>query len=828
MAVDRFFTGFEGNGDVLASISNFLYVDDGNARTGQFLVQANVPSATTNSGRANGPAVTAGQGISSEYATGRLRIWFKLLVLPSADGPIIAGYGTVGGVFQGTLRIKGNGTFAAAERTNIGTYSTAVLAINTWYKLELLQTITDDGVDADYSISASVYNEAGTLIETVTKSVTGLTTNPNFAPVLIGHADAISSTFLVQYDDLISIVEDNGPATLPTADRITRVDVTERASASSWVQLSYTDGWVGDYRKVTDIPFEASLTDEITSTDLNDIILFTHKTAAQLGISGVIAINFYTRLKASVAGNEAIIINNNISVLPTPDAYGTNAIPFRNWFASVISDDDFTNLKFGIINMRSLDLELGQMYGEVLHSGTNPWPASLIGVDSWKHKVVTYTGNGTYQNITGLGFKPQVILIKKFSGTSSTGVFKVGCMGGTRSKVNNATTITPLAITEMLSDGFSLGPSVHANELDAIYMAFCAQDGGFELDCKFLNFGTYVGTGLNPKDVVIPGAGFPPKYIDTIFVSGTIPAIWHDVEGQVAPTDENSKILSTSPDVAQLIDGFVTDVVGFFLGSDVRTNGLSAIYYFFTISNWHPETIGRFFTYDTFESDDTTYAYAFYPPFDYGLCIAKKKASSADAQWKCAALHSGDTSGLWSNLSTNTTGIGTIAEDAFGTLVINFGTTLSEAGEKIALFIFSEEGEVLPEHTAPVVDAGPDQLFLQFDSVANLSGFVDFKMAFDIPPYICGDELVLWTKVSGPGTVTFSDPAFLGTDVEFSVAGTYILRLTATNGLVSVSDDVQITELCGALIVNAGPDQEILIDDPNATMDGSVSIVSPL
>jgi hypothetical protein len=37
-----------------------------------------------------------------------------------------------------------------------------------------------------------------------------------------------------------------------------------------------------------------------------------------------------------------------------------------------------------------------------------------------------------------------------------------------------------------------------------------------------------------------------------------------------------------------------------------------------------------------------------------------------------------------------------------------------------------------------------------------------------------------WSMVSGPGTVTFANPAALSTTATFSIPGTYVLRLTVT------------------------------------------------
>lgn len=51
-----------------------------------------------------------------------------------------------------------------------------------------------------------------------------------------------------------------------------------------------------------------------------------------------------------------------------------------------------------------------------------------------------------------------------------------------------------------------------------------------------------------------------------------------------------------------------------------------------------------------------------------------------------------------------------------------------------------------------------------------------------------------WSKVSGPGTVTFGNPSELSTTAEFSEQGVYVLRLTADDGVnPEVYDDITIT-----------------------------------
>ena len=50
-----------------------------------------------------------------------------------------------------------------------------------------------------------------------------------------------------------------------------------------------------------------------------------------------------------------------------------------------------------------------------------------------------------------------------------------------------------------------------------------------------------------------------------------------------------------------------------------------------------------------------------------------------------------------------------------------------------------------------------------------------------------------WTKVSGPGTVTFGNASAKATTATFSVSGSYTLRLTASDSALSASDDLVVT-----------------------------------
>ncbi len=96
--------------------------------------------------------------------------------------------------------------------------------------------------------------------------------------------------------------------------------------------------------------------------------------------------------------------------------------------------------------------------------------------------------------------------------------------------------------------------------------------------------------------------------------------------------------------------------------------------------------------------------------------------------------------------------------------------------------------EVLSANTAPLVNAGVDQTGDVF-SGANLSGAVSDD-GLPNPP---SSLMTTWSVVSGPGSVVFGNASSVNTTSSFGIDGTYVLRLTATDSVLSSSDDIQIT-----------------------------------
>jgi len=103
------------------------------------------------------------------------------------------------------------------------------------------------------------------------------------------------------------------------------------------------------------------------------------------------------------------------------------------------------------------------------------------------------------------------------------------------------------------------------------------------------------------------------------------------------------------------------------------------------------------------------------------------------------------------------------------------------------IFDLQLSGEASAPNQPPTASAGPDQT-VTLPAAATLAGNATDD-GLPIPP---GLLTFTWSKVSGPGNVTFANASALSTAASFSTAGTYVLRLTVSDGSLSTSDDLTV------------------------------------
>ena len=95
-----------------------------------------------------------------------------------------------------------------------------------------------------------------------------------------------------------------------------------------------------------------------------------------------------------------------------------------------------------------------------------------------------------------------------------------------------------------------------------------------------------------------------------------------------------------------------------------------------------------------------------------------------------------------------------------------------------------------PANIAPVVRAGTN-LAVLWPAPANLNGTV----SDDGKPNPPGVVALTWSRVGGPGVVSFANPHNAATSATFSSGGSYALRLLADDGQVQTAADVTVTAI---------------------------------
>jgi hypothetical protein len=143
--------------------------------------------------------------------------------------------------------------------------------------------------------------------------------------------------------------------------------------------------------------------------------------------------------------------------------------------------------------------------------------------------------------------------------------------------------------------------------------------------------------------------------------------------------------------------------------------------------------------------------------------------------------------------------------------------TFSKAGSYVLKFsaydgdVTSTDTVTVTSNLAPTVNAGPDKSVPHPNAVSLTATASD-----DGNP---GPLTYAWSKVSGPGTTSFTAPAALSTQATFGTSGTYVLKFEASDGHASTSDTVVVASN-GAPVVDAGPDRSVTLP-AGATLSGS-------
>jgi hypothetical protein len=211
--------------------------------------------------------------------------------------------------------------------------------------------------------------------------------------------------------------------------------------------------------------------------------------------------------------------------------------------------------------------------------------------------VVTYTGNGATQSITGVGFKPDWLAIKERDGTNSWRVFD-STRGLTSPQtlffnLNFAEDSESNTVSSFDADGFTMGSQQAVNDNGNTYVAYCWKAGGTATNI------TSSSTGVSAaSQSANPAAGFS---IVSYTLNASNPIIPHGLNSTpkvalVKRTDSTSSWFFYNTVVSGYGRGLLNSTNAFdnsgvptfdstnltFQTNDPFNSGSSAVVYFFT------------------------------------------------------------------------------------------------------------------------------------------------------------------------------------------------------------------------------------------------------
>ena len=215
-----------------------------------------------------------------------------------------------------------------------------------------------------------------------------------------------------------------------------------------------------------------------------------------------------------------------------------------------------------------------------------------------------------------------------------------------------------------------------------------------------------------------------------------------------------------------------------------------------------PQPVGTAVTFAATASGGTT-------PYQFKWWIVNGGASTVGRQWSTSNTFT------WTPTSAST-------NYRIRVWARNASSTADQADNPAAIFEMTFVITSAATNLAPTVSAGADKT-ITLPSSVTLTG----TTSDDGKPNPPGAHTRGWTKVSGPGTVTFTAPTAVTTAAGFSTSGTYVLRLTASDGALSASDDVTVTVNPASTAnqpptVNAGADNTITLPS-STTLTGTTS-----
>ncbi len=279
----------------------------------------------------------------------------------------------------------------------------------------------------------------------------------------------------------------------------------------------------------------------------------------------------------------------------------------------------------------------------------------------------SYTGTGAALGITGVGFSPDLIIIKHDDqATDQHAIFRTSLMIGDRTQtLSNTSSVFTGGVTSITADGFTVGTSALANTLGDTYYwtafgnAMKPDKSGGSPD--FL-VGQYIGTSRD--SVNIDRLPMSPDLV-AIKRGGTSAGVWRTSD----QSGDQNLYFSDLALTANVIQSFTAD--GFQVGSSTVSNASAGIYDYFAFQDNEKFMTG---TYTGNATIKNIAAVGFQPDH---IWIKKTTGGTARNGVLRTSAQTGDATQPFANLATLTGRITNLIKNGFS---LGVGVEVNETG----------------------------------------------------------------------------------------------------------------------------------------------------
>lgn len=275
--------------------------------------------------------------------------------------------------------------------------------------------------------------------------------------------------------------------------------------------------------------------------------------------------------------------NNRRPNMNFTESYGDN---------SSFVGDAVVNAVNGIQALQADGFQVGNSGSVNENATTSYWfafggAATYSSSGSFSMNTGSYTGNGTSQSISGIGFQPDLVIIKAANATA--GVFRTELMlGDSTAYLDSATANLTGAITSLNATGFSVGNSAQTNTSAVVYQwqAFGnAYNPYTNTGSNDFAVGAYYGNGIDSRDINrIP---WQPDMV-TIKRNGASAGTWRTS----ALVGDLSSFFGATAETANFVQALNSD--GFQVGANAAVNTAAAVNYWFAFKSGANFAVGTY------------------------------------------------------------------------------------------------------------------------------------------------------------------------------------------------------------------------------------------